>query len=265
MTHTYLAFIDESGDDGLGKPFRQPGGRGGPSRWLVISACVFRNSMGLEAVRWRDEINALMPDRKKRELHFANLNHGQKLASVSHLAKCPVRALSILANKETIPEGVYTEKNQLYFYMTRYLIERISWLCRDHRPNAPEGDGRVAITFSRRGGMQYDSFRNYLSQLKANQDGDVRVHWPVIDVEGVSAEDHSKSASLQLADIVASAFASGLELDMYGNCEPRYSEILKPVTYNRKKNFLSYGVKLVPNYKDCPLNEQQLRMISTWE
>lgn len=265
MTHTYLAFIDESGDDGLGKPFRQIGRGGGSSRWLVISACVFRNSMSLEAVRWRDEINSIMPDKKRRELHFAKLNHGQKLAAVNSLAKRPVRAVSVLANKEIIPPGVYKEKNQLYFYMTRYLIERISWLCRDHRPSAPEGDGRVAITFSRRGGMQYDSFRSYLRQLKSNQGADIRIHWPVIDIDSVSARDHSSNAALQLADVIASSFASGLEPDMYGNCEPRYSTTLKPVTYHRKGNYLSYGVKLVPNPEECPLNEQQLQMIQAWK
>lgn len=265
MSHTYLAFIDESGDDGIKAPFREIGGRGGASRWLVISACVFRNVHSLDAVKWRDEINSKMPDKKSRDLHFAKLNHGQKLAAVNVLASKPVRAISVMACKETIPEGVYTEKNQLYFYMTRYLIERISWLCRDHRRNAPEGNGQVAITFSRRGGMQYDAFRNYLNQLKANNDDDIRIHWPVIDIDAVSAMDHSKSASLQLADVVASAFASGIEPDLYGNCEPRYSETLRPVTYNRKKNYLSYGVKLVPKHDQCLLSPQQKKMIKLWK
>jgi hypothetical protein len=30
------------------------------------------------------------------------------------------------------PKGIYKGKDQLYFYMTRYLIERLSWLCGDH-------------------------------------------------------------------------------------------------------------------------------------
>ena len=141
--HTFLAFIDESGDDGLGGSFREIGGQGGASRWLVISACVFRASHALEAVRWRDEINAKFPERQTRNLHFAKLNHGQKLAATQVLASKPVRVVSIIASKETIPDKHYVERNQLYFYLTRYLIERISWICRDHRPNAPEGDGRA--------------------------------------------------------------------------------------------------------------------------
>lgn len=265
MTHTYVAYIDESGDDGLDKPFREVGNAGGSSKWLVISACLFRRTHSLDAVRWRDEISAKMPERKSRILHFARLNHGQKLATVQTIASKPLRALSVIAAKEPIPSGIYTDKHQLYFYMTRYLIERLSWLCRDHRPQAPEGDGRVAITFSRRGGMQYDEFQAYLERLKADQSGEVRIHWPVVDIAAVSAVDHSKSASLQLADAIASAFAAGFEPDRYGNCEPRYAETLKPVTYHRKKNYLSYGVKMVPHHDACGLDAQQRKMLEIWK
>lgn len=260
MTHTYLAFIDESGDDGLEK-FREPGNKGGSSNWLVVSACLFRQIHTLDAVRWRDEISSKMVDRKKRELHFTNLNHSQKVVAAQTIASKPLRAMSVLAAKRPIPKGIYNEKNQLYFYMTRYLIERLSWLCRDMRPRAPEGDGRVAITFSRRGGMSYDAFRDYLRRLKASGDQEVNIHWPVIDIDGVDAKDHSSSASLQLADAVASSFAAAVEPNIYGNCELRYAEILKPITYQRRGNFLSYGVKAVPPPRDCGLSEEQWNFI----
>ncbi|AXO16608.1 DUF3800 domain-containing protein [Thalassospira indica] len=261
MSHSYVAYIDESGDDGF-KRFRQPGDRGGSSKWLVISACVMRRAYSLDAVGWRDEITARMPERKSREVHFANLGHGQKLVAAQTLADKPLRALNVIAAKEPIPENVYTEKNQLYFYMTRYLIERISWLCREHRRHVKEGDGRVAITFSRRGGMSYDSFRDYLRTLKQQN---TQIHWPVIDIDAVDALDHSKNAGLQLADIIASSFASGFEPDRYGNCERRYAETLKPVTYNRRGNYLSYGVKIVPNHEECNLDAQQTQMINLWK
>ncbi|MBL9056474.1 MAG: DUF3800 domain-containing protein [Rhodobacteraceae bacterium] len=260
MTHSFIAFIDEAGDDGLAK-YREPGKRGGASSWLVLSACVFRATLGLEGVQWRDEINSLMPDRRKRELHFKELNHGQRLAASRVLAAKPVRILSVMAAKRPIPEGLYAGKNLLYFYMARYLVERLSWLCRDMRPRVPEGDGRVAITFSRRGGMSYDSFREYLERLRRDQEHDIRVHWPVIDIDAVDAQDHGKSASLQLVDIAASAFASAVEPDYYGNFEPRYAEILKPVTYSREGKFLCYGVKLVPSAERCGLIGDQTKLL----
>jgi hypothetical protein len=264
VTHSYLAFIDESGDDGLDK-FREPGARGGASTWLIISACLFRKTHSLDAVAWRDEISARFPEKKSRKLHFANLNHGQRVVASQIIATKPLRALSVLAAKRPIPDGIYTDKNQLYFYMTRYLIERISWLCRDMRPKVPEGDGRVAITFSRRGGMSYDAFRSYLHRLQGATGEDIRIQWPVIDIDAVDAKDHSTSASLQLADAVASAFAAAVEPSQYGNCEMRYAEILKPVTYNRNGNYLSYGTKFVPRPEDCLLSEEQWKFVNLYK
>lgn len=256
MTHSFLAFIDESGDDGLGK-YREPGGKGGASTWLVISAVIFRRTYSLDAVSWRDEISLRMPDRKARTLHFAELNHSQKLLAAQVLREKPVRAISVLAAKRPIPDGIYTEKNQLYFYMTRYLLERVSWLCRDMRPRVPEGDGRVAVTFSRRGGMSYGDFRDYLRGLKAAKEKDVRIHWPVIDIDAVDAQDHSRNASLQLADAVASSVANGIEPDRYGNIEPRYATTLKKITYAHAGKFMSYGMKIVPRPEECDLNSDQ--------
>ena len=149
MAHSFIALIDESGDDGLEK-FRETGSRGGASKWLVISSCIFRASRDLEAVKWRDEILQFMPDRTKRMLHFAELNHGQRVAAARYLGNKPIRAINVISNKTCLQKGVFTKKNQLYFYLTRYLIERISWLCRDMRPLVPEGDGRVNNIFKKR-------------------------------------------------------------------------------------------------------------------
>lgn len=264
MTHSFVAYIDESGDDGLGN-FREPGKCGGASHWLVVSACVFRRSNDLEAVRWRDEILARMQDRRSRDIHFKKLSHAQRVAACQALASKPVRAISIFSGKRTAPEGVYKQKNQLYFYATRYLVERISWLCRDMRPRVPEGDGRVKIVFSRRGGMSYEEFRGYLLRLKESDDDHVKIHWPVIDIDGIDAKDHSRSASLQLADVVASAFACGVEPDPFGNCELRYAEELAPIVYQHRGRYVSYGIKMLPNPADAGLTVDQQRLVQFFE
>lgn len=256
MTHSYLAFIDESGDDGFGR-FREAGGRGGSSSWLIISAVVFRKSHSLQAINWRDEIATQMPERGRRDLHFANLNHAQRLMAAQVIGTKPLRAVSILACKKSLQQETFTQKNQLYFYMTRYLIERISWLCRDLRPQVPEGDGRVAITFSRRGGMSYEGFQDYLSMLRNAADGGRGTHWPVIDIDAVSAEDHSRNASLQLADAVASSVANAIEPDRYGNIEPRYFRSMSRIHYRHSGRLLNYGVKIVPKLEDCAISEAQ--------
>ncbi|CEG08509.1 hypothetical protein BN961_01925 [Afipia felis] len=263
MTHSFLAYIDESGDDGVDPDlYRQPGARGGQSCWLVLSACIIRSARDKEVIGWRDQIIQKI-GKQKRDLHFAELQHNQKIVACQVLGGKFIRGISVLSHKITIPADTYTQKNQLYFYLTRYLVERISWFCRDHRNVAPEGDGTVKITFSRRGGMSCHDFREYLGKLK--EDNSVQIHWPVIDIDSVDAKDHSTNAGLQLADCVASAFGSAVEHDKFGNCESRYTELLKPVIYRRENNYLSYGVKLVPKYEDAQLSEQQSRLIDLYK
>jgi hypothetical protein len=188
-----------------------------------------------------------MPQQKRdKPLHFKELDHGQRVMATRHMTRHPFRISAVMAYKPIIPDGIYVEKNQLYHYMTRYLIERISWLCRDHRRHVPEGDGRVKIIFSRRGGMDYDDFQDYLRRLRDADDPEIQIHWPVIDIEGVEAEDHGRRYGLQLADIAISGLRAALEFDPYGNIEPRFARSFKSRVYARNGNYLSYGAKLCP-------------------
>lgn len=274
MSHSFCAFIDESGDDGLDN-FRDPGQIGGASHWLVISALIIRQSREFESVAWRDEI-VQRTQIKRRFLHFVSLNHGQRIAAAEILSTKPIRIISALVYKPALEKNNFDQKNRLYNYATRYLIERISWLCRDLRPSVPEGDGRVKIVFSRRGGMSYPDFQTYLQTLKvshsnhlADQPADhfadhLGIHWPVIDQDAVEAHDHSRLAALQLADIVASAFFAAVEYDRYGNCESRYSAILRPVVYRRGSRFMRYGIKLIPAIERCDICQKRAVFIELY-
>ncbi len=263
MPHSFLAFIDEAGDDGFAK-YREPGKNGGSSHWLVLSACIIRKTNSLEATIWRDEIlRKIQKDR--RLLHFKDLDHSKRVVAAQCLYEKPVRITSVLASKRFIRCDVYKNKNQLYFYMARYLIERISWLCRDLRSRAPEGNGQVAIMFFRRGGMSYDEFRSYLRHLKTEAKEDARIHWPVIDIDAVTAHDHSRIAALQLVDIAASSFLAAVEPNLYGDCEGRYAGLLKPRVYSRDNKFLGYGLKFLPGHEHCELSPQQAQIIDIYK
>ncbi|MCP1337454.1 DUF3800 domain-containing protein [Futiania mangrovi] len=258
--HSFIAFIDESGDDGL-RNFRRPGVAGGASTFLTICACLIRATNDVETVQWRDEIKEGSGKRSKgRDIHFADFNHAQKRFACQKIQSLPLRYIAAISHKPSIPEGTYNTKNALYFYMTRYVIERISWFCRDMRPTVREGDGRVKIVFSRRGGMSYEDFKKYLEILKQSPQNSI--HWPVIDIESIKAEDHSRVAGLQLADCGASAFSCALEPDTFGNVESQYLAILKRNIYSKNGNFLSYGFKLFPNFQGIDLSEDQICSIN---
>lgn len=198
-----------------------------------------------------------MPHRQRQILHFKDLDHAQRIMAIDGLCGRPMRLTCVIANKPVIPAGTYVRKNQLYHYMSRYLIERLSWLCRDARPSVPEGDGRAKIVFARRGGMSTDDFKNYLTLLRQTEDPGINIHWPVIDIQGIEALDQPARYGLQLADLAVSGLTWALEPDHYGNCEPRFARALKPVVYHRGQNYMSYGTKMVPPHNQLELAEQQ--------
>jgi hypothetical protein len=255
MTHSFIAYIDEAGDDGLTGKWRTAGKGGGSSHWLTLGAVVWRYSRDLDAVQWAKKIIEQLPEQKRsKPLHWKDFDHPQRIMAIRGLCGKPFRLTTVIANKPIIPEGTYTDKHQLYHYMCRYLIERISWLCRDFRPLVPEGDGRVKLVFSRRRAMNYQDFQNYMQIL---QNADTEIHWPVIDIPGIEAHDHGNRYGLQIADVATSGLMAALEPDYYGNVEARFARSLKPRVYSRNGNYMSYGTKMFPPADQLQLTDEQ--------
>lgn len=116
MAHSYIAYIDESGDDGLSGNYRQQGVRGGSSIWLTISAAVWRSSLDANALAWRDEIRSrLGVQAQKRPLHYKCLNHSQRIMAAQVLANKPFRSICVMSYKPLIVEKTYNERNKLYY------------------------------------------------------------------------------------------------------------------------------------------------------
>lgn len=244
MTASFTAYIDESGDEGF---VFLPGERGS-SRWLVVSAVVFRKSKDLEAVRVLREVRTLLGKDPKRALHFRDMKHEQRVPYVRALAASPIRTVSVLIHKPTItePERFQNEPFRLYRYATRLLVERVSWLCRDFRKPG-EGDGICELVFSNRSAMSYDDLRRYLTLLKDKPGSDVRIDWAAIDPQKVRAVNHDQLAGLQMADAVASSLFYAVNLSQYGEAEDRYFRMLRPTVYRHAKSGeLGYGLKFWP-------------------
>jgi len=54
MTLRFVAYIDEAGDEGLGK--LKVTGSGGQSKWLVIGGILVRDDHDVQLPAWRDGI-----------------------------------------------------------------------------------------------------------------------------------------------------------------------------------------------------------------
>jgi hypothetical protein len=244
MTASFTVYIDESGDEGF---VFHPGERGS-SRWLVLSAAVFRKSNDLQAVQLMREVRAKLGKEPKKALHFRELRHEQRVPYVRAIGEAQVRTVSVLIHKPSIkePERFQSESFRLYRYATRLLLERVSWLCRDQRKDG-DGDGTAEITFSNRSAMSYDDLRHYLGHLRETAEAkDVRVDWNVVRPERVKAVNHDQLAGLQIADAVASGIYFAVNLSQYGEVEDRYLHLLAPTIYRHKKTALGYGLKFWP-------------------
>lgn len=252
---SFRAYVDESGDEGF--VFREDGS--GSSRWFVISALVMRVKKDLSVVECLKETRKLLGKPPKHPLHFVDLKHEQRVPYVRRVGALSTRTISVMIYKPSIqePEKFQNEKYLLYRYATRLLLERLSWLCRDHYING-EGDRTCEVVFSNRSNMSYEDIRDYLNHLIENagsQPNEVQIQPEIIRPNEIRAVEHSKLAGLQAADAVASSLHFAVKRNRYGEAEPAYAQHLRKTFYRNKGQLHGYGLKLWPD----PLNVTQTK------
>jgi hypothetical protein len=248
---SFVTYIDESGDEGF--VFKPCGA--GSSRWFVLSTLVIRNKNDHQLIDCLAEARDVLKKPRLFPLHFKHLKHEQRVPCIKRLVKLPIWSVNIMIYKPAIkePEKFQNESYLLYRYATRLLLERVSWLCRDHRIDE-EGDGFTEIIFSNRSNMSYDKIRDYLNHLIRESNDhpqQVQLDRNVIDPSRIQAIDHAKRAGLQAADAIASSYFTALNLNRYGETENSYMKHLEPVVYHHKQKRLGYGLKFWPgDYQD---------------
>jgi hypothetical protein len=267
MTLRFVAYIDEAGDEGLGK-LAQPNPSPAQSKWLVLGGILVRDEHDRQLPAWRDDILALFPAKSRRDLHFRTLNHAQKVAAVDYLSTNPFGICCVCSNKITLCDGgkyydLFRQKGYLYNYLTRYLLERITSAVRDVADRSGQRC-ELRVIFSRRGGTDYHAMRDYLVLMR---DGRERlkpirsIDWSVFSPDDIKVENHSLWAGLQIADVVTSATSAGLEPNIYGNYEPRYANTLAKRFLAKNKAVLNTGLVLLPPIGKSPLSDEQRRFV----
>jgi len=254
MPSSFCVYIDESGDEGF--TFLED--RRASSEWFVLSAIVLRKEKDHLVIQNMRDIRKLLGRDDRKPLHFVSLSHPQRVAWVQKCKELPMRTVSVLVHKKSLPEPEKYTRNpyMLYRYASRLLMERVSWLCRDYF-NPKSGDGTAEITFSNRRRMSYDEIREYWTKLKNSpESSDVRIEWAHIDPAKIASVNHDQLAGLQIADCVASAHWQAVTLNQYSNHEPRYVKELDPLIYRFKTVSQGYGLKFWPSLKvlrpSCP-------------
>ncbi len=130
----------------------------------------------------------------------------------------------------------------------RFLLERVSWLCRDSRIPNDGTDGSAEITFSNKAGMSHKKLTSHLELVRRQCEvQDVTIEWDVVKTGQIRSYTPGKRMGLQIADAVASGVFAALEPSKYGFTEDRYARMLKPVTYRHEGRYLGYGLQFRPH------------------
>lgn len=265
MSKEYIVYIDEAGDEGFGK-LRGDGQVGGQSRWLAIGGCVVSVDNDRRLPALKRQILARFPNRSHTDLHFRNLNHDQKVVACQEIGAFPLGAAVMLSNKTTIPGSkfahVFKQKGYLYNYLVRWLLERVTEECASAAGNEP---CRVRLVFSRRGGTDYHSMREYLALLRDGREmvqPARKIVWKALNIDDVAVDDHSKWAGLQIADCITSAVWTAVEPNIYGNHEPAYAEHMRARFLQRNGNALNRGITPVPSLGASRCSDAQYRILS---
>ncbi len=266
---SYVAYIDESGDDGVASV--RPLDPNGASEWFVLSAVVVRAEAQRETVWVRDILKDIRLEQRK-SLHYQPLNDWRRNSVCASIGKLPLRCFAVISNKQNMhghrnkkAEAAHPIAGRTWFYwwMTRLLLERVSEYC-ERRSLRDYAEPRlVRLEFARRRGLRYSHLRGYLYWLRMQskagalflKQGDLK--WSVIDpINQVMAYDNSERAGLQLSDAVASAFYQGVN----GDCpDISHAVALAPRMAMRPNGeVFGYGVKLMPfNYLKVAAPEQK--------
>lgn len=263
----YRVYIDEAGDEGFGKIHSVQ--QSGQSRWIVLGACIVSKENDLELPAWRDQIISRFPHRSRRDLHFRDFNHDQKIVVCQEIAQRPVGVIFALIHKVTIPgsryESAFKTKGSLYTYLMRRLLERVTAACA--RKSGPES-GCIELVLSRRGGTDYETMQRQLRALHDHRSS-VMSHrsqnWRMIDFSRTLVDDHKKWAGLQLSDCMTSAFFMGIEPNFYGNYETSYARILKSRLVRKNGTSINSGLIVLPPRPRCQLDTEQAAFFKFFE
>lgn len=245
--YSFIAYIDESGGDDFNH---------GSSKWFVLSAFIVRASRDSELVSLKKEITKELSSQMKN-LHMKDIKDVHKQSFVAKkTSEVNAKCITVLSNKNNLTACDFANtKNSYYWWCSRLLIERISKCCSELRRDVPEGNGKVKIIFSNRGGMLYQDFRDYMQKIKTDDFScscrNSSINWNIVDIDIIESLDHSARAGLQFADVVAYSNFKAVEK------HPKYDIVtldlvkhLKKITYNKKGVYLNQGVKIMPRYDD---------------
>lgn len=266
MVVKYVAYIDESGDPGLGSV--KPIDPNGSSEWLIVSCFLVRQEKDHRILNWVKEIKSQFKVSNTPILHFSDLNEVKKKIACETLVKKQSVMFAIMSHKANMkgyenPNIRDGSKHYFYWFLCRLLLERVTEFCERITPIEEKGAAKLKIVFSKRGGHIYKEMIDYLWKLKRQSDAGLLylkadLAWSVIDFDEIFVFEHSRFAGLQAADVVAGSFFDAVEYKSKRGLCSDYAKILKPrMAKDKFERNLGFGIFTRPDLADMGLTTEQ--------
>jgi hypothetical protein len=226
----YRVYVDESGD------------RGAPGKsqpFFILSAVAVRDEYEHQVRDARRQLCETLEKPITTTLHWSEnmKRHEQRKVAAQTLGKLPVRLLYVIVDKKSLGSAhVLGDREAMYNYAVRRLLERLSWLIDDN-------DGEAILTFAHVKHFPYDRLYNYVELLKAQP---TQIRWNAFRGK-VRIVTPDQREMLQFADIAAGCLQAAIRPDRYGNVEEAYITAVRNVIYNRglMSDYRSYGLNVV--------------------
>lgn len=231
----FNCYIDEAGDEGI-----ETGG----TRWFILGALLVPKKSDFQISKMVERIKITFGKKNDWVLHWSKIKkHDQKRYICKEL-NTEKWVFSCVATDKTHPFITQSrgmkEKDVLYFYSTRLLLERLSWYAREH------GNGKAIPIFEYRSSTSYDKMREYFKQLRDwDPPSEIQISWDNLESTNFRIIPKRSSRLMQASDSACGALSDGLEYSGYGLIEPSYIISLKSHFYRRFGNLFSYGLKFL--------------------
>lgn len=224
------AYIDESG---------QRGHTDSASPHFLLAAAVVRD---VNEPKMRETLSTLRADLTRAEgtyLTWKNIrSHGERMRVASVIGQSAwLKTVTVVSCKRYLDPGEMNV-DQMYMYQFRLLLERLSWLARQHNEV-------VGYTLAHVRKFQIATLGEYEAALRRVE---TQIDWKHISPQGGQIDQPQIDERLQFADLVVSAQAPAFNPDRFGQIEPRYLQLAAPRIYRyaEKSPVASYGLKMHP-------------------
>lgn len=231
----FNCYIDETGDEGI-----ETGG----SRWFILGALIVQKDSDFQTSKMVERIKMTFGKKNDWVLHWSKIKkHDQKRYICKELHTEQWVFACVATDKAhpfiTQSRGL-REKDVLYFYSVRLLLERLSWYARDN------GNGKAIPIFEYRSSTSYDRMREYFEQLHNwVPKSEIQISWGNLEHQNFRIIPKRARRLMQASDCVCGAVKDGLEYSSYGLIEPTYILSMKDHLYSRAGKLFSYGLKFL--------------------